>query len=178
VEIARLGPEHILEFRELRLRGFRDSPEAFGSSYEEQLAMPVEQFAAKSDAVMQPGDDRFVAGAFDDSGRLVGIAGFYREAGLKNRHKGVIWGMYVLPEARRTGVARALLSRIISDARSLDDLRQVCLAVESSNVPARRLYLSLGFISYGTEPDALKIGARFYDEDLMVLFLKPRTSLS
>jgi hypothetical protein len=38
----------------------------------------------------------FVAGAFEGS-RLAGMAGFHREKGLKLRHKGRVWGVYVTP---------------------------------------------------------------------------------
>jgi ribosomal protein S18 acetylase RimI-like enzyme len=41
----------------------------------------------------------------------------------------------------------------------------------STNEPALRLYRALGFATYGREPRALKIGATYYDEDLMVLRL-------
>jgi len=36
------------------------------------------------------------------SSPLVGVAGFRVEDAVKLRHKGVLWGMYVRPEARRT----------------------------------------------------------------------------
>ncbi|MCW1928107.1 GNAT family N-acetyltransferase [Bhargavaea beijingensis] len=43
------------------------------------------------------------------------------------------------------------------------------MAVVSDNGPAKKLYTSLGFENYGTEPHALKVGGKYYDEDLMVL---------
>lgn len=55
-------------------------------------------------------------------------------------------------------------------ARSLPGIEQVTLAVSSDNIPARRLYESLEFETYGSEARALKIGESYVDEDLMVLY--------
>jgi len=155
----------------MRLQGFRDSPEAFGSSYEEEILLSDDQLAQKYSAVLRPTNDTFVLGAFDRAGRIVGIAGFRREARLKNRHKGVIWGMYVNPGSRGKGAGRALLTGILDHIRSVSDLRQVNLAVVSDNMPAKRLYTSMGFVTYGVEKEALRLDNRFFDEDLMVLRL-------
>ena len=48
---------------------------------------------------------------------------------------------------------------------------QVLLQVVSDNRPAIRLYESEGFVSYGLERRAMKEGARYLDEYLMVRFL-------
>jgi RimJ/RimL family protein N-acetyltransferase len=45
------------------------------------------------------------------------------------------------------------------------------LTVVSDNHPAKRLYESLGFETYGVERRALKYNGQYYDEDLMVLWL-------
>jgi RimJ/RimL family protein N-acetyltransferase len=45
------------------------------------------------------------------------------------------------------------------------------LAVNATNIPARNLYLAMGFEPFGREPRALKIGDRYFDEDYMALFL-------
>lgn len=41
----------------------------------------------------------------------------------------------------------------------------------STNDSTKKLYKSLGFEVYGTEPRALKDNVQYFDEDLMVLFL-------
>ena len=45
----------------------------------------------------------------------------------------------------------------------------VQLSVTSSNTNAKRFYQRMGFTVYGVERRSLKVGDRFYDEDLMVL---------
>lgn len=66
----------------MRLQALSDSPEAFGSTCEETVARGKEVFRRR----IGQGDEVFYLGAFDDN--LIGIVGFYREEGIKNRHKG------------------------------------------------------------------------------------------
>jgi len=89
------------------------------------------------------------------------MVGLFRQQGLKVRH---IWGMYVTPEGRGHGAARALMLAAIARASTMPDLEQLTLTVVTTNETARNLYLSLQFKVYGVEPDALKLGDRFFDE--------------
>jgi ribosomal protein S18 acetylase RimI-like enzyme len=90
----------------------------------------------------------------------------------KLRHKGVLWGLFVRPEARGMGLAAALEQPVVAHARPL--VEQVRLTVVASNVVARRLYGAAGFEEYGLERWALKVGSEYFDEVLMVLPLNPR----
>ena len=111
----------------------------------------------------------FYLGAFDET--LIGMVGFYREEGIKDRHKGYVVSMYVLPEKRGYGMGKALMQELIAQAKQLAGLEQLQLAVVTTNRAACLLYRSLGFEVYGTEPRALKMGEHYWDEDLMVLGL-------
>jgi ribosomal protein S18 acetylase RimI-like enzyme len=55
-----------------------------------------------------------------------------------------IQSVYVAPEARRSGVYRALHRSVIEDAERAGDVRGVRLYVEQDNVRAQRTYASLG----------------------------------
>jgi ribosomal protein S18 acetylase RimI-like enzyme len=159
-------------WRALRLRMLREHPDAFGSAYEENVTRPVEAFAQRlRQAHSAP--DNFILGAFDDA-KLVGSAGMFRESGAKDRHKAMIFTVYVAPEVRGRGVARALLSDLIARARAAAGLEQLHLAVTTHNTPARSLYASLGFERFGLERHALKLGDRYADVELMVLWLHAR----
>ena len=166
--VRRLDEADTAAFRTLRLHALQESPEAFGSSYEETVVQPLERMAERlRHAPERPHD--FVLGAFDP--HLIGMVGFARETRAKTRHKGSIWGMYVAEQARGHGIGRALLERLLAEARAQPDLEAITLLVVSTNEAAKHLYRSFGFAIYGTEPDALKLGDRYYDEDLMVLRL-------
>jgi ribosomal protein S18 acetylase RimI-like enzyme len=52
--------------------------------------------------------------------------------------------------------------------------RLVQLSVVKENRPARRLYESAGFLEFGMEPKASKLGDKYYDEAHMALdFSRP-----
>lgn len=157
-----------MEFSRLRLEALEREPRAFGESPEQHRAMPPEAIAQRLGSGSDDGN--FVLGAFAEE-RLVGMVGFYQGQGLKARHKGHIWGVYVSQDWRGKGLARQLLDSIISLARSKPEIEQLMLAVAVGQDAAKKLYQSLGFEVYGREPHAIKLGKTYVDEDLMVLRL-------
>jgi RimJ/RimL family protein N-acetyltransferase len=161
IEIRRLGPADAAAYRELRLAALRDSPEAFGSTFERESPQPLAWFRDR----LGKGP---VLGAWRVS-ELVGTAGFVRREGEKEQHKGLLWGMYVRPDARGAGIGRLLIEAVIDYAR--DHVELIQLSVVSDNHQARRLYASLGFVEYGVEKNSLKQRGHYYDEILMALDL-------
>jgi ribosomal protein S18 acetylase RimI-like enzyme len=95
----------------------------------------------------------------------------YRERALKLRHKGHLVAMYVSPRVRRNGIGRLLIQEFVTYARQVPGLEQINLSVVTSNEPARRLYESMGFETFGVEVRALKLGDQYWDEAHMVLRL-------
>jgi ribosomal protein S18 acetylase RimI-like enzyme len=150
---------------QLRLEALRNDPDSFADSAEEHQATTVaavRERLGSSDPVRN-----FVIGTFADA-KLIATAGFYCYAHLKEQHKGHIWGVYVRPESRGKGVARALMQEIIRRARDMEGLEQILL-VASNHLPAKKLYETLGFEAYGIEPRSLKIGTEYVDDVLMIL---------
>lgn len=88
----KLTPEDWQIWKKIRLEALQNSPENFGSSYEEESQWSDDDFKkglSSSD----------IFGAFVDN-TLAACAGFYRLQALKTRHRGVLWGMYTRPEYR------------------------------------------------------------------------------
>jgi ribosomal protein S18 acetylase RimI-like enzyme len=166
VEVRLVRVDEAEQFRALRLRALKEEPEAFGSSWEEENARPPEQTVARLQA-----SDTTAFGGYDNDGRLVGMVRLWHEDGVKTRHKANIISMYVAPEARSRGLGRMLLDAAIARARETPGIEQLLLAVVTTNTAAHDLYLAAGFDPYGLEPLALKLGERYLDEELMVLFL-------
>ena len=104
---------------------------------------------------------------------LVGIAGCHRDRGAKQRHIAHIWGVYVIPERRGTGLGRKIFVAAVERARAWPDLEQLWLDVTTVNKGARALYASCGFTRIAIKPRVLKVGDSYYDEELMALNLKP-----
>lgn len=150
-------------YRALRLQALRDHPEAFGASYEDEVARSLEMTAKRLDG----GPLNCVFGAFagDD---LVGTAGFIvPDRSAKSRHKGLLVGVHVAPAHRGHGLGRALVTAVIDHARAHVVLLQAAVGV--ANASALRLYESLGFRHYGREDKALRVDGVFVDEALIVL---------
>jgi len=163
IQIRRLTAADAVAYREIRLAGLKSSPEAFGSTYETESVQPLSSFSERLGRTA-------VFGAFRRT-EILGIAGFVIRNGVKEAHKGLLWGMYVRPDARQAGVGRRLVEAVIDFARQRVELLQ--LSVVSNNEPARRLYARLGFVEYGVEKNSLKQGGRYYDEILMALDFMP-----
>jgi ribosomal protein S18 acetylase RimI-like enzyme len=79
--------------------------------------------------------------------------------------------MYVRATARGSGLASALVDRVVERAHGRVSLIE--LSVVTANERAYRLYRRHGFEIYGVDPCALKIGDLYLDEYRMVRFLEP-----
>ena len=154
-------------FHRIRRRALQEEPEAFTMMPEEMT--PVEALTERFKAEWS-GQNAFVMGAFDTE--LLGIVGCVRERHTKRRHAAVIWGVYVTPEHRGHGLGRQLLLDTIARAKKWTALEQLWLDVTTTNLPARTLYLSCGFQVIGLRRRALRIGDRYYDEEMMALDLR------
>ena len=165
IEIRLLTARDAEAYWRVRLEALEREPESFGEDAEEHRETSVESAAERLGA--NP-DDSFVFGAFQE-GRLVGMAGFYRYQGVKARHKGRIWGVYVRAVCRGQGIGRALVVALLARIKARPGVEQVSLTVVSGQEPARALYLSLSFEPYGMEPRGLKVGGRYFDIEHMVL---------
>ncbi len=170
MEIRLLTPSDAEAWWHLRLEALRNDPASFADSAEEHLTKTID-FARER--LSGDSAEQFVIAAFEDR-TLTATAGFYRHTHIKERHKGHIWGVYVRPESRGQGIAKAMMQEVIRRARGLDGLEQILL-VASAHLPAQQLYKALGFETYGLEPRSLKIGTEYVNDVLMILYLKNRS---
>ncbi|WP_319418061.1 GNAT family N-acetyltransferase [Virgibacillus necropolis] len=151
----------------LRLEALKQNPEAFATSYEEAIKRenPIEQVATNMDA-----EGSYTFGAYENE-TLIGMVTLLQEKHQKLRHRASIFAMYVTPEKQGVGIGEALLKEVIKTAISIDEIEKLNLTVVKINERAKGLYTKLGFMSFGLEEKALKIGNSYYDEEYMVLFL-------
>ena len=109
-KVTVVKPENISAYRALRLRGLTEHPEAFGET--------AEAFAAKSDQQIQARMNQggFVLAAISKTGEFLGTVGLIVTEHEKLRHRGMLVGMYVIPECRGQGVGKILIQELLSRA--------------------------------------------------------------
>ncbi|WP_226683250.1 GNAT family N-acetyltransferase [Sutcliffiella horikoshii] len=163
--IRHLTPTDAESYRTIRLEALKNKPEAFSSSYEDEVDFTVEKYRNRFS-----NDHTYTFGAFKGE-NLVGTVTLLCETKKKIKHRATIVAMYVMPNQRKLGVGKALMNVAINKAKELKEIEQVYLTVTASNEPAKRLYESLGFVTYGIDRNGLKIDDTYFDEELMVLEL-------
>ena len=149
----------------LRLEAVECEPRSFGPTPKEHRQITIDEMAT-----FLSGQNSFVMGAFD-GGAMIGFARFEREPNMKERHKGHVRGVYVAASHRGRGFAKAMLGSLIDEVKRDPSIEQLLLAVGVFNHAARKSYTSLGFVTFGIEPRALRAGDEYVDEEHMVLFL-------
>ncbi len=164
--VRRLVVDDADAYCSLRAEMLGNTPIAF-------LASPEDDFARDPQAVremLEKGPEQCIFGAF--APLLRGAVGVLRERHTKASHKANVWGVYVSPSLRGHGVGRALLRAAIEHARTLPGVLQLTLSVSEGTPAAQRLYESVGFRVWGTEPDALRFEGVAHAEHYMTLFLE------
>jgi ribosomal protein S18 acetylase RimI-like enzyme len=123
--------------RRLRLRALADAPDAFSSTLEAEAAFPAEVWRQR--AAGDPASATFIA---REGGVDIGLVRVFAEPDPPG-HMHLV-SMWVDPEHRRRGVARALVAQAVRWATARRG-REVSLWVADHNTAARRLYEQLGF---------------------------------
>jgi ribosomal protein S18 acetylase RimI-like enzyme len=147
IAIVTLGSRDWQEWRTLRLEALRLEPAAFSSTYEESVVQPDEYWQRRLAA-----EPRLHVMA-RTAGRAVGMVGAYLGSDDGDPTVAVVFGMYVSRLSRHRGVGRLLLRSLIDRLSTEPDIATIRLWVGEAQLPARRLYESLGFQIVGIEPD-------------------------
>ena len=163
-----LGAMDARAYQNLRLLALGENPCAFSASLEEETGRSLDEVAAR----LRPALDGSVCTlGIHEGNELSGFLAIIHPQRAKLRHCVEFAGMVVARSSRRRGVGRRLLEAAIEHVRAIDGVRQIKLSANDANTAAKALYRSVGFTSWGTEPDALNIEGTFCDETHYVLWL-------
>lgn len=156
--IRRLGVADLAAWKTIRHAALRHAPHAFGRTMEGFRAQSDDEHRARL-----TGSSVFAA---FDGDKIVGSAAWHRLNFEVESHRGKVSSVFVMPEARGTGLADALLAAIVADARGT--VLQLELEVDRLNPRAVAFYRRNGFVVAGTVPRALCHDGVFIDEHLMI----------
>ena len=138
LSVHRCTHEDASSLRDLRLEALRDSPDAFGTTYEAASQWTLDEWA------MMAGGWNFYLGDVDR--HLAGMA----SGGSHDIHPGTLWlfAMYVSVYARGSGLAQELLDAVVTWARA-EGGTVLYLHVSTRAPRARAFYEKVGFRSNG-----------------------------
>ena len=144
VSLRRLAPPEAGLHRDVRLRALRESPAAFGESFADAAARPLDYWEALTRSVTAPSAQVMLLACHGD--HVLGSA-----YGLLDRTRpaaGRVGGMWVDPAWRRRGVGRTLLEGVIEWAGQRG-LATLGLWAPAHSPAAIALYASAGFRETG-----------------------------
>lgn len=133
-------------------------------------ASPGGDIAAEAERIetLLADNERAIVGAIEvEGGPVIATAGLFRSHHEKMAHWVGIWGVWTDPAHRGKGLARGVMLAAIDVASTMQGAVGVQLSVSERGVAARSLYESLGFKTWGTQPDAMRIGGESAAEHFM-----------
>jgi len=147
IESRRATEDDVALFKEIRLKALKDSPDAYGSTYEASIQRTESSWLEQL-ATTTSGDLRNTQFAFDGD-NCIGIAALYREA---DAPAGAIIMMWVAPEYRGTAAASTLVQSLLDWAKKAGH-DSVSLSVTDTNDRAIQFYKNCGFELTGESVD-------------------------
>jgi RimJ/RimL family protein N-acetyltransferase len=147
MQIRRIRPDEWPELRALRLGALQDTPEAFGSTYDQESSEPDAVWRDWAADGAEGGSSFWALAVDEETGRTAGMA-------FGSRHWHVpdaigLFAMWVDPALRGHGLGRRLVEAVVDWARTTERPR-VVLSVSETNEVAIRLYERCGFEPTGT----------------------------
>ena len=166
IKINVISEDNLDAYKAMRLTSLKDTPDAFGSTYDRELAFSNDIW--KSRISPQGNTLHLLPLLIEYDGINAGLAsGAVHKQDSNSAH---LYQMWVAPEFRGKGLGKALLSRIKTWAEELH-LEKVLLSVTTSNTNAFNLYKSFGFMAVGNK-EPLREGSELFVQP-MSLNLEP-----
>jgi GNAT superfamily N-acetyltransferase len=157
--VRKYSPNEWEAVRDVRLAALLDSPEAFSSSLEREIAFDENDWKARF-------KDRgwFLA---EDGDTFAGIAGHFHPPDQPEDVYHLI-GMWVHPEHRGSDVAALLIDAVKEDVRAIGG-HQLSLLIVPNNIPAQKFYEKVGFSLHQAGVKIDDNPSETYDEMTMTL---------
>lgn len=135
ISVRLLDEENWSEYRDVRLRALKESPEAFVASADEEESYPESRWRDRMNR-----SRRLLA---EEEGTVLGVVSVGSHK-IEEDGVGELFGLWVEPARRGSGVARRLLEAAAAQARA-DELKQLVYWVGTDNGRAVAFASSFGF---------------------------------
>lgn len=174
IVIVKLAPDDWHMFKAFKIRSLDKEAIAFedqGKGLERYLAREDEEWKKMLEGKLLGREGETIYLFAQEGAILVGMLSVkIPKNDLECKNTAFIEHMYVEPDYRGKGVGRKLLLSAINELNEREGLERAWLSVVSTQIPARKLYESLGFRE--VKSYTVKRGAETFDEELMELELK------
>ena len=143
--VRRSRSEDWRDLRAVRLAALANAPTAFVTTLAQASAYSDEEWQRRA-AGSQPSGEP-VAGflAYSAAGEPVGMLG----GGVASPERALVWGVWVAPEHRGSGLAEQLMAALEHWARDEAGVRELLLEVNEQNARAQAFYRRLGYVANG-----------------------------
>lgn len=164
--IVQLTPDDWELYRELRLEGLKNDPQAFGSNYEKELEAPEAKWRLRLAPYSEESQALNVFVKDNKTEKLAGIMGFY----TPDTEVAQIVSVYISPKYRGKKLSSKLMCYLIDFIKSQGKYKNIKLSVNKEQLAAVNLYKSFGFEVVGEEN--LELGDhQIHTEALMELHI-------
>lgn len=138
-------------YKDIRLKGLQEDPQAFSRSYEEELAFPDEKWKERA-------NNPFGTMAMRNGNPIGTMSAFISEEDGKRVAN--IVGAFVLPEARGKGLGSLLMQRVLEKIDQSSDIDCTRLSVNKDQLAAIRLYEKFGFCIISEKAEVMGDGRK------------------
>jgi GNAT superfamily N-acetyltransferase len=170
MRVSTLTAADVVAYRALMLQAFEQAPDAFITTAAEREAEPEAWWIKRIGGA----DGSATSFGAWKGNSLVGTVALEYSAKPKTRHSALLLGMYVQPQERGKGIGLALLNAAIAAASTRPAVLRLTLTLTECNAPAHRLYRSVGFVDWGTQPEAIRTDSGLKGKVHMSLALPAR----
>lgn len=134
VIISKLPEHEWRKYRDIRLLALKTDPDAFCSTYKEEVALSETEWRRRIEAMWFAKVDA----------NVVGLVGLLARENDPNQSYGDMVSLWVNPQFRGQGAARLLVAKLQALAPSLS-LGKIALQVNKTQLNAIKLYERMGF---------------------------------
>lgn len=164
-EIVRLDAAYAPQVYALRLKSLSQDTNSFASTYDHEVMLGLSTYELRLSR--EPKSGIFGYWGIYENQRLLGYAHLSPENLPRKRHLAYIYELIIDPVYRKQGLARHLISQLISLNEHSRTVERYRLNVISTNQAAIDLYRKAGFKAIANIPHTIKHLDQYWDEIVM-----------